>query len=143
MAGNKNQLAGFRTGLGPFEIVLYLHRLVVFVNSYQGHVDIESGKVEVVRVATKKRGLKFRHKNQTNICKFFISIEVVLPTLIKRNNIAAEASRLRRFGLNGVDLSASGGVGFDGRHTALDSAVNAIGHIIKTHEHVQADSRSL
>ena len=94
VAGNKNQLAGFRAGFGPFEIILYLHWLVVFVNSYQGHVDIESGKVEVVRIATKKRGLKLRHKNQAHICIFFITIEVVLATLVKRNHVAAVTSRL-------------------------------------------------
>ena len=58
MAGNKDQIAVFRAGLRPLEIVRDFHRLIVFINSHQRHIEIEARKIEVVGVAAKEGRLK-------------------------------------------------------------------------------------
>src|SRR6476659_7225261 len=81
--------------------------LLVLINSNQRHVDVESRKVEIVRIATKECSLKLRYKNETNVCVLFVSIQVVQPALIKRNHVRTEPCCLGRLTLNRRDLSST------------------------------------
>ncbi len=71
-----------------------MDRLIVLVNSNERHIDIEAGEVEVVRVTTKEGRLEFRHKHQTNVSVFFVTIQIVLAALIQSYYVASQASGL-------------------------------------------------
>ena len=86
-----------------------MNRLIIFVNAHQRHVDVEARKVEIVRIAAKKRGLKFRHENQTHVGVFFIAIEIVLSALIERDDVRTKAGGFRRLSFNGRVFSAPRG----------------------------------
>src|SRR6266550_2316462 len=90
IAGDEGQLSFLRTSFGPLEIALRMHWLIVFINAHQGHVDVETRKVKVVRIAAKKCRLKFRHENEPNISVLFVAIKIVLSALVKRDYVRAK-----------------------------------------------------
>src|ERR1044072_572492 len=96
MAGHKNQASLFGAGSGPLEVVFRMHRLIVFVNSDEGHVDVEAWKVEVVWIATKERSLEFRHEHETHVRVFLVAIQIVLTALIKRDYVGTQSCRFQR-----------------------------------------------
>ena len=63
MTAEENEASLLRSGSGPLEVVGRLHWLIVFINTNERHVDIEPRKIEIVRIAAKKRCLKLRNKN--------------------------------------------------------------------------------
>ena len=71
-----------------------MDRLVVFVNPDQGHIDVETRKIEVVRIAAKERRLKFGRKHQPYVGVPFVTIEIVLAALVKRDHVRPQARRL-------------------------------------------------
>src|SRR6266566_1384631 len=93
VAGHEYQLAILHSSLRPLEITLRMHGLIVLVGAHQGHVYIETRKVKVVRITAEKRRLKFRHEDQTHVRIFLVAIEIVLPTLVKGDDIRTKTGR--------------------------------------------------
>src|SRR6185295_9871700 len=101
MTGHENEASLFRAGGGPLEVVVRMNWLIVLVNTNEGHVDVEAWEVEVVRVATKERGLKLRNENQTNVGVFLVTIKIVLSALIERDDVGTQAGVFQRLGFDG------------------------------------------
>src|SRR5688500_11807736 len=93
--------------LGPFEIILNLDWLVILVGPNQRHIYVEAWKVKVVGIAAKECRLKFRHKDQPNICILFVTIKIVLTALIEGNNVGSQSRCLERFAFDTADRCAS------------------------------------
>src|SRR4029079_491952 len=89
-----------------------MHWLIVLVNANEGHVDVEPWEVEVVRIATKERSLKFGNENQTNVGVFLVTIKIVLPALVKRDYVRTQAGCFQRLCFDRRDLSAPRGERF-------------------------------
>src|ERR1700694_4365517 len=83
---NENQFTFFGAGGRPFEETRGMHRLIVFVDADERHINIEAREIEVVRIAAKESSLKLRHKHQPHVGIFLIAIKIVLTALVKRDN---------------------------------------------------------
>src|SRR4030095_2932338 len=125
MPGDENQITFLRARGGPLEVVRRLHRLIVLVNADERHVDVESWKVEVVRIAAEKRCLKFRNKHETNVRVLFVAIKIVLTTLVKRDDVGTHSSRFQGFTFDRRNLSASGCVSFGVSCTSFNGAIDS------------------
>src|SRR6185369_885055 len=125
MAGNENQIAFFRARGGPLEVMRRLHRLIVLVDTDERHVDVESWKVEVVRIAAKKRCLEFRNKHETNVRVLLVAIKIVLTTLVKRDDVGTHSSRFQRLAFDCGNFSASRSVSFGVSRTSFHSSVDS------------------
>src|SRR5688572_7269598 len=96
MAGHEDEASLFRARGGPLEVVLGTDRLIVFINTDQRHVDIETREIEVVRIAAEESGLKLRHEHQTHVGVFLVAIEIVLTALVKRHNVGTQSGGDRK-----------------------------------------------
>src|SRR6185369_2465972 len=92
MASHKNEAAFLRSGRRPFEIVIRVHWLIVLANANQRHVDVEPREVEVIGIAAEESGLELRHKYETNVGVFLVTIEIVLSALEKGDDVRTQAS---------------------------------------------------
>src|SRR5215471_4975777 len=91
IARNKNQLTVLGAFFRPLEVVFYLERLVVFIDAEERHIQIIARKCEVIRITAKESNRKFRREYQAHIGVLFITIEIVLAALIKRDDVAPQA----------------------------------------------------
>src|SRR5215208_3383776 len=107
MTGHENKASLFRACCGPLKVIFRMHWLIVFVNTNEGHIDVEAWEVKVVRVSTEERGLKFWNENQTNVGIFLVTIKIVLSALVKRDDIGTQAGVFQRLRFDCRDLSAS------------------------------------
>src|SRR6185369_14343986 len=106
-ARHENKIAFLDAGGGPLEVMLRFYWLTVFVNANERHVDVEAREVEVVRIAAEERGLKLRHEHETNVCVLLVTIEIVLSTLVKRNDIRVKSGGFGRLRFDRSNLRAS------------------------------------
>ena len=107
-----------------------MHGLPVLIDAHERHVYVEAREVEVVRVAAEEGGLKLRHEDEPHVRVLVIAIEVVLPALVERDNVAAQARRPRRLGLDGLDGGAARGQRVNRGRAGLHTRVHALRHIL-------------
>src|SRR4051794_25671966 len=105
--------------------MLRFHRLTVFVNTDERHVDVEAREVEVVRIAAEERGLKLRHEHQTNVGVLLVTIKIVLSALVKRDDVGAQPGGFRRLRFDRGNLRASRRKSFGVSRTSLYRAGHA------------------
>ena len=60
---HENEIACAHTLRRPFEVVLRMDRLIIFVNTEQREVEIVAWIFEVVRITAQERNLKFRRED--------------------------------------------------------------------------------
>src|SRR6185369_5841052 len=107
IAGHENKVAFLDARGGPLEVILRMYWLTIFVNTHEGHVDIEAREIEVIRIAAEKRGLEFRHEHETNVRVFLVTIEIVLSALVKRDDVRPQPGGFRRLRFDRGSLGAS------------------------------------
>lgn len=108
--------------------MLDLCRLSIFVDAEEGHVQIVSRVLKVVGVAAEERDRELWRECQPHVGVFLVAIEVIRPTLIKRDDVAAEFRLLSRFFLDPRDLRLPRRLRLV-RWFRRDRFVDAIGHI--------------
>ena len=91
IARDENEIACARTLRGPFEVVLRMNRLIIFINTEQREIEIVAWIFEVVRVTAQERNLEFRRKHETHVGVLLVGVQVVLAALIKRNHVVAHS----------------------------------------------------
>src|SRR5689334_2334156 len=141
IAGHENEIACLNARGGPLEVALRMYWLTIFVNTNEGHVDIEAWEIEVVRVATEKRGLEFRHEHETHIGVLLVTIEIVLSALVKRDDVRAQPGGFSRLRFDRGSLSASRRKRLRVCHAVLHGFVHTRGHVFDTLQHVQLETR--
>src|ERR1041384_81514 len=87
---DEDQLAVFRSGLRPFEIVLAPDRLVVLINPEESHIQVVAWICKIIGIAAKKGDLKLRGKHKPHIGVLLVAIKIVLSALIKCDDVAAQ-----------------------------------------------------
>src|SRR5713101_7446562 len=88
MAGNEYQVALAGASLAPFQIVLRMNRLVVFVNPEEANVEVVAGIFKIVRIAAVEGDLLLRSEHQTHVGVALETIELIQAALVKRDDIA-------------------------------------------------------
>src|ERR1700747_1368174 len=66
-------------------------RLPIFINTENTDIEIEAGIFEIVRIATVKSHLLLRRKNYPDVLITFVTVKMIEPALIKRDDIGAQA----------------------------------------------------
>src|SRR5439155_11459709 len=82
-AAYEGQLAVARSARIPFQEILDLRRLTVFVNAKDANIEIEPGILEIVWVAAIKGHLLFRREDDSHIIIAFVTIKMIRAALIK------------------------------------------------------------
>ena len=90
MPGDEHQLSLPCPGFAPLQIMLRMNRFIVFVNSEEADVEVVARIFKVIRVAAVKGDLLLRREHQTHIGVALEAIEVILPALIQRDDVAAQ-----------------------------------------------------
>src|SRR5438132_8662139 len=68
-----------------------MYRLAVLVNPKECDIQVVARELEIIRIASKKRHLKFRRKNQPHVGVLFKTIKVIESAGVERDYIAADA----------------------------------------------------
>ena len=92
MAGDEDQLILRGAVLAPLEVMLDLGRLAVLVDAEKADVEIVARIREVVRIAAVEGDLLLRSEHQANVRVMLETIEVILPALIERDDLALAGS---------------------------------------------------
>ena len=79
----------------------------------------------------------FGREDEADIGVFFETVEVVLPTLIQRDHVAAQTGLVERFLFDFRSHGAPGEKGLLGCHFRFDCGVDAAGDVFDAHEHVE------
>ena len=133
---NTNSLS-LRARLAPFQVMLDLGRLVVLVDAEEADVEIVARILEVVRVAAVKGDLLLRGEDQPDVGVLFEAIKVILPALVERDHVAAQAGLVERFLLDLGHDGAAGREGLSALHVRLDRRLDALGHVLDAHQDVE------
>ena len=137
IAGDENEIACARTLRGPFEVILRMNRLIVFVNTEQREIEIVARIFEVVRVTAEERNLKLRREHQTHVGVLLIGVEVVLAALIKRNHVVTHSVFLRGFFRDVVDFRVARGGSLRRCHIRLHRAGDASRYVFDRDQLIQ------
>src|SRR5207237_837098 len=90
MAGDENEIVFRGAFLAPFQIMLDLRGLAVFVSAKEADIQVEPRVFEVIRITTEESNLLFGREDQPDIGVAFEAIKVIEPSLVKRDHIAAQ-----------------------------------------------------
>lgn len=129
VAGDKCQLALGRAIPAPLEVVGDLDRLVVLVNSEQAKIEVETGILKIVGIASEEGDLLFGREGQADIGVTFESVEMVLSTLIQRHHVAAQACLVEGFFFDFRDDLPAGSEGVLGTHAGRHGGVHPGRHV--------------
>src|SRR5258705_1728823 len=143
IACDEHQTSLFCARGRPSEVVLRMHWLVVLIDPHQSHVDVEAWEVEIVRITTEERRLKFRDEYQTHVGILLVPIEVVLSPLVKGNYIRAKARGLGRLSLDGRNFCPSGCKSLRIGRTGFHRGIDASGHVFDAHQYIQLQTGRL
>src|SRR5437588_13045753 len=66
-------------------------RLPIFINPENTDIEIEAGIFEIVRIAAVKSHLLLWRENYPDVVVTFVTIKMIEPALIKRNDIGSHA----------------------------------------------------
>ena len=136
MTGNEDQLVFLCAGFAPFQIVLEPGRLAVFIDTEKAHIEVEARVFEIVGIAAVEGDLLLRREDQADIGVFLVAIKMILPALVKRDHVTAQTGLIERLFFDfGHDLAP--GQRRLRLDAGLDRGIDALGHILNRHEHVQ------
>src|SRR4029077_7190500 len=139
MPGDKDEIAVLYSAGRPFEIVVKMCGLVVFVDSEKRDVQIVAGIGEIIRIPAKKRDVKFWSENQTHIGVLLVLVEVKDLAGVEDDDIAAQARRSAAVlfdpGHGGALCLSRIGSG----HARLDPRVDLVGDVLDAHQLIKLE----
>ena len=140
--GKENQIAILDSRFRPLQVVVEMNRLVVFVNTEEGDVEVIARVGKIVGVATEKCRLKFRRKHQAHIGVFLVSVQVVNFARVESNNVAAQAGRCGAVFFNGAHGGALCVAGVGIGHGRRSGGFHLGSDVVDADEHVQFKVRT-
>ena len=94
---HEKRLLQLRAILTPFEKVIGLERLSVFINAEKAHVEIVSRIFEVVWISAKEGDALFWSHNQAEVGVSAIEIQIITRALVERDDLRLQSSQILRF----------------------------------------------
>src|SRR5581483_2127461 len=95
MSRHENQFIVADPRRGPFQIVVEMRWLAIFVYAEESDVQVVSWVFEVVWIAAEERYIEFRREHQPNIRVLLVFVKVINLPRIESHDIATQASRSR------------------------------------------------
>ena len=121
MAADESQFAIARAFRIPFQKMLDLGRLAVFVSAENADIEIVARILEVIGIAAVKGHLLLGREDDPHIVVAFVAIQMVNAALVKRDDIGAQPGLVLALLFNRGD----GGVARVGRLIARHSRLHA------------------
>src|SRR5207237_9545740 len=112
---------GLRARDSPRRILGWVDGLPVLIDADERHVYVVAREVEVVGVAAEEGGLELRHEDEPHVRVLLVAIEIVLPALIERDHIRAQARRPGGLGVEFANRGAARGESFRRRGGLFDA----------------------
>ncbi len=137
VAGHEDQFAVDGARGAPFQVMLDLGRLAVFVGPKEADIQIVARVFEIVGVAAEKRDLLFRREDEPHVGVFLITVQVISAAVIERNHVAAQPGGVERFFLDRVHHGPPRVFGRLGSQAGLDRGCHSIGHVPDADQDVQ------
>src|SRR5207302_3484703 len=132
-----------RTARIPFQVVLNFCGLPVFISTENADIEIEAGILEIVGIATVKSHLLFRRENNPDVVVTFVTVKMIEPALIKRDDIGAEAFFVFAFLLDLRDRVLTRLTGDLWRHAGFYRRVYLLGYIFDRYQHIELEIGAL
>ena len=140
MAGDEDELAVLRARRAPLEVMLGVGGLAVLVGAEEADVEVVAGILEVVGIAAEEGDVELGREDEPDVGVLLVRVEVVLPALIERDHVAAQAGLVVRFLLDRAPSpprrATRRGVVV---HARLDRRVHPVGHVLDRDQHVQLE----
>src|ERR1022692_1034080 len=127
----------------PFQEVLDLGRLSIFIDAEDADIEIEARVLEVIRIAAVEGRLLLGGEDNPHIVITLVTIEMVNAALIKSDHVGAQAGFLFAFLFNRRNRVATRRVGLLGRHFGFDDAAHARGYVFHRHQNIDRKSTRL
>ncbi len=137
MAGDEHQLSFGGARRAPVQIIGNFRGMSVLVHAKQADVQIVARVFEIVGIAAEERDGLLWSEHQADIGVALVAIQVIEPTVIKRNHVAAQAGGVERLLLDRVDRRPPRLVGFGRRHLRSHRGLDFRGHVFDALQHVQ------
>ena len=137
MAADESEFAIARTFGVPFQKMLGLGRLSIFVGAEDADIEIEARILEVIGIAAVERRLLLGREDDPHIVVAFVAIQIVNAALIERDHIGAQPGRVLALFLDRGDGRTARLPRIIGRHFRTHRALHPVRHILDRHEHVQ------
>ena len=137
MTADEDQFARFCPLGRPLQVVLQLHRLVVFINAEVRNVEVVAGILEVVAITAEEGHLRLRGKNHAHVGVLLVLVQVVHAAGVEGYDVTAQAALLATFLLDGAHLLALGLGGVGVAHAGLGRALHLGRHIRNLDELVE------
>src|SRR6266567_9442915 len=139
MTANERELAILRPIRIPFQEVLDLRRLAVFVGAEDTDIEIEARVIEIVRVAAVKSDLLFGSKDKPYVVVTLETIKVIGAALVKRDHVGTQSSLLFAFSFDIRDRLLARGGGLLRAHPRLQRGGNPRRYVLDRHQDVQLE----
>src|SRR5258706_540451 len=91
MPGDEHELVAAGSLCVPFQVMLGMDRLPVFVDAEKREVEVVAGIGEVIGIAAKKCRLLFRREHEADIGVLLIPIKPILRSLIQGYDVEPNA----------------------------------------------------
>ena len=137
MTADQSKFAIARAFRVPFQEMLGLGWLAIFVSAENADIEIVSRILEVIGIAAVERRLLFGREDDPHIVVAFVAIQIVNAAAIKRDHIGAQSGRVFALLLDRSDGSPARFARIVGRHVRANGALYPVGDIFDRHEHVQ------
>ena len=143
MTRHEDQLAICRPLRVPPQILFGRSRAAVFVGAQKREIQVVSRIGEIIGIAAEKCSLLFRREHQSHIGIFFISVQPILTTGVKRHYIRSKVGRDKTLLLDPGPFPLTRIKRLLFGHARLHHALNAGGNVLHRHQHVEFEIRTL
>ena len=139
MARDEDELAILGAVLAPLQVMRRPGGLAVLVGPEEADVEVVAGILEVVRIAAEKRRGEFGGEDQADVGVFLEGVEMVLPALIERDHVAAQAGLVGRFLLDLGHRLPPGLLGRGVVQARREAGVDPRGDVLDADQYVQLE----
>src|SRR5580658_3205492 len=89
MARHEREIALFGTRRGPAKVVRRRSGLAILPDAQKRYVEIVTGEVEVVRIATEESNRELGREDEPDVLMAAVFIEVKAATLVQADDVTA------------------------------------------------------
>ncbi len=113
--------------------------LPVFISPENADIEIEAGIFEIVRIATVKSHLLLWRENYPDVLVTFVTVKMIEPALIKRDDIGAQAGFVFAFLFDLRNRILACLACRIGRHAGFYGCVYLRGYVFDRYQHIELE----
>ena len=113
--------------------------LPVFISPENADIEIETGIFEIVRIAAVKSHLLLWRENYPDVVVTFVTVKMIEPALIKRNDIGAQAGFVFAFLFDLRNRILACLACRIGRHAGFYGCIYLRGYVFDRYQHIELE----